>query len=128
MANNALHLTPPSPVPVRHRLAVQAVSPVILAVRSPRLTRSSYVKAEVEDDMGKKLETKIPGVFAPATGPERYRVILSKFCHGTTIVPFVYLTTDDLEEAIAEASQHPDKNVFDTRTEQIVSLPEPSSA
>ena len=31
--NNALHLTPPPPVPVLGRLAVRAVSPVSFAVR-----------------------------------------------------------------------------------------------
>ena len=69
--------------------------------------------------MGKKRETNISGVYAPAVGKERYQVIRSRFVQGTAIIPFVYLTTDDLDEATVEASDHPDKSVYDTQTQQI---------
>ncbi|MBV9852507.1 MAG: hypothetical protein JO250_22815 [Armatimonadetes bacterium] len=76
--------------------------------------------------MGKKVATNIPGVFAPADGPERYRVVRAKFRNGTAIIPFVYLATDDLDEAIAEARQHPHTDTLDTHTGQTVTLPETS--
>ena len=66
--------------------------------------------------MGEKRATNISGVYAPADGPERYRVARSKTPQGTLIVPFVYLTTDDLDEAISEAAKRPDMYIQDTQT------------
>jgi hypothetical protein len=73
--------------------------------------------------MGEKRATNIPGVYAPADGPERYRVARSRTPQGTLRVPFVYLSTDDLDEAMSEVAERPDMYILDTHTGQVVAGP-----
>lgn len=78
--------------------------------------------------VSKAIKTKIPGVWRSSNAPGRYRAVRSEFANGVALVPFVYLATDDLAEAFAEASLHPHTSVLDTETGQTVPLPEQPTA
>jgi hypothetical protein len=67
------------------------------------------------------MKTNIPGVWASSNAPGCYRVVRSRFANGIAIVPFVYLATDDREEALREAQQHPETSVLDIEKGQTVS-------